>query len=70
MPPPRRVKDVEGNDAIAYEPYITIYNFTKMKINIGGCVNTLSEECKDFYHKYSGDGRNYTARKVGLKFEF
>ena len=24
-----RVKDIEGLDAIAYEPHITIYNFTK-----------------------------------------
>ena len=40
------------------------FPYLRMKINIGGCVNTLSEECKDFYHKYSGDGRNYTARKV------
>ena len=38
--------------------------FFRMKINIAGCVNTLSAECMDFYHKYSGDGRNYTARKV------
>ena len=41
-----------------------LFPYLRMKINIGGCVNTLSEECKDFYHKYSGDGRNYTARKV------
>ena len=43
---------------------ICLFPHLRMKINIGGCVNTLSEECKDFYHKYSGDGRNYTARKV------
>ncbi len=42
--------------------YIT--QSTRMKINIEGCVNTLSMECMAFYHKYGGDGRNYTARAV------
>ena len=41
-----------------------------MKINIGGCVDTLQEECKDFYHKHSGDGRNYTARQVSVLVQF
>ncbi len=27
-------------------------------------MNTLSMECMEFYHKYGGDGRNYTARAV------
>ena len=35
-----------------------------MKINIEGCVNTLSMECMAFYHDYGKDGRNYTARAV------
>jgi hypothetical protein len=35
-----------------------------MKINIGGCVNTLAMECMAFYRNYGGDGRNYTARAV------
>ena len=43
---------------------ITIYNETRLKINIEGCVNTLSEECKAFYEDYGKDGRNYTARAV------
>ena len=37
---------------ISYEEDITIYNKTKLKINIEGCVNTLSEECMAFYKKY------------------
>ena len=36
--------------------------FTRLRINIEGCVNTLSEECKAFYRMFGGDGRNYTAR--------
>ena len=37
---------------VHYEQDITIYNQTKLKINIEGCVNTLSEECKHFYNTY------------------
>ena len=39
-------------EEISYEQDITIFNRTKLKINIEGCVNTLSEECKAFYDKY------------------
>ena len=38
--------------------------FTRLRINIEGCVNTLSMECMAFYHEYGKDGRNYTARAV------
>ena len=51
-------------DVVAYEQDITIYNKTKLKINIEGCVNTLSEECTAFYNVYGRDGRNYTARAI------
>lgn len=51
-------------EEVSYELDITIYNETKLKINIEGCVNTLSEECKQFYDVYGRDGRNYTARAV------
>lgn len=49
---------------ISYEEDITIFNATKLKINIEGCVNTLKEECRDFYDTYGRDGRNYTARAI------
>ena len=39
-------------EEISYEQDITIFNRTKLKINIEGCVNTLSEECTDFYDTY------------------
>ena len=39
-------------EEISYEQDIIIYNRTKLKINIEGCVNKLSEECKAFYDKY------------------
>ena len=37
---------------ISYERDIVIFNETKLKINIEGCVNTLSEECEEFYKTY------------------
>lgn len=49
---------------VSYEQDITIFNQTKLKINIEGCVNTLAEECKAFYDEYGRDGRNYTARAI------
>jgi len=49
---------------ISYEEDITIFNQTKLQINIQGCVNSLSEECTDFYKTYGRDGRNYTARAI------
>nr|XP_040567981.1 uncharacterized protein LOC121117603 [Lepeophtheirus salmonis] len=49
---------------IEYEPDITFLNRTKLKINIEGCVNTLSKECTDFYENYGKDGRNYTSRAI------
>jgi hypothetical protein len=39
-------------EEISYEQDIIIFNLTKLKVNIEGCVNTLSEECKAFYEKY------------------
>ena len=46
-------------EEISYEQDIIIFNRTKLKINIEGCVNTLSEECKSFYDKYGKFLRNF-----------
>ena len=43
---------------------ITFYNKTKLKFNMEGCSNWLSEECTTFYDFYGRDGRNYTARAI------
>ncbi|TRY79645.1 hypothetical protein TCAL_12607 [Tigriopus californicus] len=59
-----RELDENKVDGISYEEDITIYNSSKMKINIEGCVNTLAKECMAFHHNYGKDGRNYTARAV------
>lgn len=31
-------------------------------INFEGCVNTLKEECSQFYETHGNDGRNHTSR--------
>jgi len=51
-------------ETISYEPDITIFNKTKLKINIEGCKNNLNKSCTAFYENYGGDGRNHTARAV------
>jgi len=52
----------EPDNLIPWEEDIVIYNFTRILKNQEGCVNTLSMECMDFYHRYGRDGANYTSR--------
>lgn len=52
----------EKENIIPWEAHIVIYNFTRILKNQEGCVNTLSMECMDFYHRYGRDGANYTSR--------
>ena len=47
---------------IPYEEDIMIFNESRLMINHEGCVNTLQEECTEFYQKTQNDGRNNTAR--------
>ena len=49
-------------DLIPSESTLSIANETRMTINLEGCVNTLSYECRDFFSQYSKDGRNRTAK--------
>ncbi|XP_017774011.1 PREDICTED: uncharacterized protein LOC108560825 [Nicrophorus vespilloides] len=41
---------------------LTIYNSSKLLINIDGCVNTLRGECREFMNINGRDGRNQTAQ--------
>ncbi|XP_075227602.1 tipE homolog 4 phospholipid transfer protein [Lycorma delicatula] len=41
---------------------LTIYNSSRLLINLEGCVNTLKGECKQFLHTHGRDGRNDTAQ--------
>jgi len=37
----------------------------KVRVNMEGCVNTLRDECRDFYENFAKkDGRNDTSRAV------
>jgi len=54
---------------------ISIYDNTKLFINLDGCVNTLKGECKEFAANFGKDGKDHTAtsrfpcyyKKVKLK---
>ncbi|XP_037025396.1 uncharacterized protein LOC119066835 [Bradysia coprophila] len=41
---------------------VTIYNTSKLFINLEGCVNTLRGECNEFVAMYGRDGDNNTAQ--------
>ncbi|KAJ6636523.1 hypothetical protein Bhyg_15114 [Pseudolycoriella hygida] len=41
---------------------VTIYNSSKLFINLEGCVNTLRGECNEFVAMYGRDGDNNTAQ--------
>lgn len=41
---------------------LTIYNMSRLYINLEGCVNTLRGECSDFLQTHGRDGDNNTAQ--------
>lgn len=41
---------------------LTIYNSSRLYINLDACVNTLRGECKDFFASHGRDGRNKSAQ--------
>ncbi|CAH0393973.1 unnamed protein product [Bemisia tabaci] len=41
---------------------LTIFNSSKLFINLDGCVNTLRGECLEFYSTHGRDGDNQTAQ--------
>lgn len=41
---------------------LLIRNESKLHINMEGCVNTLRDECKDFFREYGKDGSDHNAR--------
>ncbi|TRY69959.1 hypothetical protein TCAL_04884 [Tigriopus californicus] len=52
----------KGHQLIPFDSDIIIYNKTKLLINTEACINTLQEECTEFYLDHRRDGRNYSAR--------
>ncbi|XP_054271867.1 uncharacterized protein LOC128992353 [Macrosteles quadrilineatus] len=41
---------------------LTIYNYSRLYINLEGCVNTLRGECREFLNTHGNDGDNFTAQ--------
>lgn len=41
---------------------LTIYNSSRLYINLDACVNTLRGECKEFFGTHGRDGRNNSAQ--------
>lgn len=41
---------------------LTIYNTSRLYINLEGCVNTLRGECREFLATHGRDGDNHTAQ--------
>ena len=44
------------------EADLLIANESRLHINMEGCVNTLSDECKEFFREYGKDGTDHNAR--------
>jgi hypothetical protein len=55
--------ETEINRSIApLDSDLTISNESKLQINLEGCVNTLNDECKEFFKVYAKDGSDHNAR--------
>lgn len=50
------------NSYVPAQRSLTIYNSSRLYINLEGCVNTLKGECKDFLVSHGRDGDNQTAQ--------
>lgn len=51
-----------NNQYVPAQFALTIYNTSRLYINLDGCVNTLKGECLDFLQTHGRDGRNQTAQ--------
>ena len=51
------------NTNFPFEQDVTIFNRSRLMINSEGCVNTLVDECVDFYAMHGRDGRNQVRRR-------
>ncbi|XP_066592390.1 uncharacterized protein Teh4 [Prorops nasuta] len=51
-----------NNVYIPAQRSLTIYNTSRLYINLEGCVNTLRGECREFLQTHGRDGDNHTAQ--------
>ncbi|XP_030762384.1 uncharacterized protein LOC115887177 [Sitophilus oryzae] len=49
------------NEFLPSQSSLTIYNHSRLYINLDGCVNTLKGECYNFLLTHGRDGKNQTA---------
>ncbi|KAH1023568.1 hypothetical protein HUJ04_012748 [Dendroctonus ponderosae] len=49
------------NEFVPSQASLTIYNHSRLYINLDGCVNTLRGECYNFLLSHGRDGKNKTA---------
>lgn len=55
--------EAQLNRSIApFDMDLMISNESKLMINLEGCVNTLRDECKEFFRTYAKDGSDHNAR--------
>ena len=55
--------EAELNHSIALlDSDLIISNESRLMINLEGCVNTLRDECKEFFRIYAKDGSDHNAR--------
>ncbi|XP_039300089.1 uncharacterized protein LOC111050185, partial [Nilaparvata lugens] len=47
---------------VPWQSKLTIYNYSRLLINLEGCVNTLRGECGQFHATHDSDGDNNTAQ--------
>ncbi|KAK6641318.1 hypothetical protein RUM44_013027 [Polyplax serrata] len=47
---------------LPHQQSLTIYNLSRLYINLDGCINTLKGECKEFLASHGNDGRNRTGQ--------
>ncbi|XP_014204638.1 uncharacterized protein LOC106636669 [Copidosoma floridanum] len=56
-------RKVDPSDAyVPSQHSLTIYNSSRLYINLEGCVNTLRGECREFLVTHGADGDNQTAQ--------
>jgi hypothetical protein len=58
-----KTQSVDRNqEFLPMQSVLTIYNSSRLYINLDACVNTLRGECKEFFATHGRDGRNKTAQ--------
>lgn len=57
----RRLPPLNGHH-VPLESELTIYNRSKLLVNLEFCVNSLRDECREFFANYGRDGRDLRAQ--------